>query len=179
MAKEQKPESNMEFSSDVSAVPESPKSFRLYTTLGLSSLIVCQMIVLWLLLPSRNAAQEHVGVDPPTGVVPSSEQLVEISLQNDPFKVKQLRGDEMENLTLRIHVLVKKKEASKFSRQHEQYTQRVIDRVGEILHSSSRAERQERGLNALKEKTKQGINETLGTSIVQKVLVSEYSFSVE
>ena len=179
MAKEQKPEQYAEFAPDFSAVSRPPKSFRLYTTLGLTGLIMCQMIVLWLLLPSRNAAQEHTGVTPPPSVALSSAAMVEVPLQKDPFKVKQLRGDEMENLSLRVHVLVKRTESSKFSKQYEQYTQRVIDRVGDILHASSRTERQELGLNALKEKTKQGINETLGMSIVHQVLISEYSFSVE
>jgi len=179
MAKEQKPEQNTELDSDVSTVPTPPKSYRLYTILGLSGLILCQMITLWLLLPSRNAAQAQIGPEPPPSVSQSLEPMVEVPLQKDPFKVKQLRGDDLENLTLRMHVLVKKKEASKFTKQYEQYTQRVIDRVGDILHSSSRAERQERGLNALKEKTKQGINEALGTPMVQQVLISEYSFSVE
>ena len=179
MAKEQKPAQKTEVVPDAPVTPPPPRSFRLYITLGFSGLILCQLIVLWLLLPSRNVAQEHAGNNPPPSDAPSSEPMVEMPLQKDPFKVKQLRGEDLENLTLRVFVLVKKKESSKFTKQYEQYMQRVIDRVGDVLYASSRAEREERGLNAIKEKTKQGINEALGTPMVQQVLISDYSFSVE
>jgi len=105
--------------------------------------------------------------------------MVEISLQKDPFKVKQLRDEKTENLSLRMYVVVRKKESSKFTRQYEQSTQRVIDCVSNILYASSRAERQEQGRNAIKERLKKGINDVLGTPLVQEVLISEYSFSVD
>jgi hypothetical protein len=179
MAKEQNPVQNPALAPDASAVPVSPRSYRLYISLGFAGLILCQMIVLWLLLPSRNTVREQAGSDPPPDATQSSEPMVEVPLQKDPFKVTQLRGDEKENLTLRMHVLVKKKESSKFARQYEQYTQRVIDRVGDVLYATSRAERQEEGLHVLKEKSKRGINEALGTPLVQQVLISEYNFSTE
>ena len=179
MVKEQYPEQDTEFVPYDSAVPGQPKSFRLYLTLGLGGLILCQVIVLWVLLPSRNAAQEQTEFDSSPSVAQSLEPTVEIPLQKNLFRVKQFRGDETENLILRMHVVVKKKESSKFNKQYEQYTQRIIGSVEEILHASSRAERQEPGLNVLREKSKKRINEILGTPLVQQVIISEYSFSIE
>jgi len=179
MAKEQKQTQDSAHVPDTSTALGPPKSYRLYVTLGLAAVILCQMIVLWLLLPSRNAAQGQMVSGPPLMTASSSEPMVEVPLQKDPFKVKQVRGEETENLTLRMYVLVKKKDASKFTKQYAQYTQRVIDGVEEILHASSRAERQEPGRNTIKEKSKKEINEVLGTPLVQQVLISEYNFSVE
>ena len=132
-----------------------------------------------------------MGIDPVNGVVgfddisPVAENLIpkeamiELPLQNDPFKMKLLRGEETESLALRMHVVVRKKEERVFTRQYEQFKMRVIDRVQSVLTLSTRAERQEIGHTAIKEKSKQAINEALGTPWVQQVLISEYSFTVE
>ena len=192
MAKEQKPtEPASAPDLDAAATLGPPKSYRLQIMLGLVGLIMFQMIVLWLLMPSRKVLQANLGLDPLNGVVgiddvsPIAENLiprepmVELPVQSDPFKVKQLRGEETENLTLRMHVLVRKREERAFTRQFEQFKLRVIERVENVLTLSTRAERQEIGHTSIKEKSKKAVNEVLGTSWVQEVLISEYSFTVE
>ena len=192
MAKEQKPtEPDSAPAPDVAAALRPPKSYRLQIMLGFIIVIMFQMIVLWTLLPPRKDVRANLGIDPREGVVGidgvslspleliPKEPMVEVPLQKDPFKVKQSRGEETENVTLRMHVLVRKKEEKVFNKQYEQYTQRVLDRVGDVLMLSTRAERQETGHTSIKEKSKAAINEVLGTPWVQQVLISEYSFSVD
>ena len=192
MAKEQKPAESA--SLPVPVVAEAlgpPKSYRLQIMLGLVGLIMLQMIILWMLLPSRQVVRVNLGLDPLNGVMgidgvsPMAENLmpkeamIEIPVQADPFKLKQLRGEETESLSLRMHVVVRKKEERAFTRQYEQFKIRVLDRVGSVLNLSTRAERQETGHTSIKEQSKKAINEELGTPWVQRVLVSEYSFTVE
>jgi len=192
MAKEQK-------TTELASVPDfdapaalgPPKSYRTQIMLGFVGLVLFQMIVLWMLLPSRKVVRANIGLDPLNGIVgidnvsPMAENLIprevmtELPLQNDPFKVKQPRGEETENLTLRMHVLVRKKEERIFTRQFEQFRMRVLDRVESVITLSTRSERQEIGHTAIKEKSKKAINEALGTPWVQEVLISEYSFTVE
>jgi len=192
MAKEQKPAEPAPASApDTLVVSGPPKSYRMQIMLGFVGLILFQMIVLWVLLPSRKVVRANMGLDPRDGVVGidgvssvpldimPKEQMVEIALQKDPFKIKQARGEETENLTLRMHVVVRKKEERVFNRQYEQYTQRVLDRVENVLTLSTRAELQEVEHTTIKEKSKKAINEVLGTPWVQQILISEYSFSLE
>jgi len=192
MVKEQKPaESDSVLALDATATLGPPKSYRLQIMLGLVGLILFQMIVLGMLLPSRKVVRANLGLDPVNGVVGfddispvaenlmPKEEMIELPVQKEPFRIKQLRGAETENLTLRMHVVVRKKEEKVFTRQYEQYNLRVLDRVGSVLTLSSRAERQEMGHTAIKEKSKKAINEVLGTPWVQQVLISEYSFTID
>ena len=191
MAKEQKP-------TEPAPVPDfdapalgPPKSYRLQIMLGFVSLVLFQMIILWTLLPSRQVVRANMGINVLDGVVgidnvsPVAENLIpreamtELPIRSEPFKVKQLRGEDTENLTLRIHVLVRKKEERAFTRQFEQFRMRILDRVESVLTLSTRAERQEMGHTAIKERSKKAINEELGTPWVQQVLISEYSFTME
>jgi hypothetical protein len=127
-----------------------------------------------------NPLNRVIGIDGvPPSAVHSSEPMVEIPLQNAPFKIKQLRGEETENLTLRMYVVVRKKEERAFTRQYERFTRRVLDRVESVLTLSTRAERQETGHTSIKEKSKKAINDELGTPWIQQVLISEYSFTVD
>jgi hypothetical protein len=192
MAKEPKPtELASTPAPDVVATLGPPKSYRLQIMLGFVGLILFQMIVLWMLLPSRTVVRANMGINPLDGVVGiddvssvagdliPKEEMVELPVQNDPFKVTQLRGEETERLTLRMHVVVRKKEERAFTRQYEQFRMRILDRVESVLTLSTRAERQETGHTAIKERSKKAINEVLGTPWVQEVLIAEFSFTVE
>jgi hypothetical protein len=192
MAKEQKPaEPAPAPVPDTAEALGPPKSYRLQIMLGLVGLIMFQMIILWTLLPSREVVRANLGLDPLNGVtgidgvstvtenIMPKEAMVEIPVQNDPFKIKQPRGEDTENLTLRMYVVVRKKEERAFTRQYEQFTRRVLDRVESVLTLSTRVERQETGHTTIKERSKKAINEELGTPWVQQVVLSEYSFTVD
>jgi hypothetical protein len=63
MAREQKQQESAPAAEAVPEVVEPQKSYRLQITLALVCLILFQMIILWLLLPSRNVIQANFGLD--------------------------------------------------------------------------------------------------------------------
>ena len=188
MAKEQKQQEVAPNPDDVE-VQEPPKSYRLYISLGFVSLILFQMIVLWLILPSGTAARGPGGLNPVNGVgdfegvsgvppgVRTTERVVEIPIdEGSPFTVKGPRNDANETFTVRIVVQVRRADERNFNRQYEARMFEIHDRINDILDGSTIEQRQEAGLTTIKERLRRGINEVIGPPLVLQVFLLGRSF---
>jgi len=188
MAKELK---QQEPTSELEAVPEvvgPPASYRLQITLGFISLILFQMIILWLLLPSRTQVQTRIGVDPldgrgfsenfdTPGIVPPNmgkgEDLVEKAISEKVFTVKNVRNELNETFSVDIRVGIRQADEKKFNQRYEKCMYEIRDRVTAILNASSDEDRMEAALTTIKEKIKRAINEVLGSPLVQRVYCTD------
>ena len=179
MAKEQKQEQNPPPVPDVPEAAGPPKSYRLYISLGFVSLILFQMILLFLLLPAKPPPSNRgitVGEDFKSNVgepqsVIRSDPTVEIQIgDRNTFSIKDTRGDGVETFSLEMHVVIRERDKRSFDRRHERCTIEVIDRANGVLRASSTDERKEAGNTAIKERVKREINLVLGTPWVQQVL---------
>ena len=183
MAKEQKQENP----SPVPEVPEvagPPKSYRLYISLGFVCLILFQVIIVFLIMPAKQA-QPRAGIGPGDGTVDfdvvsersvgiRSEVTVEKQIgEKNTFKIRTSRGDLTDAFSVVMHVTVRRVDERAFDKQYLDRTMRVIDRVTSVLDASTREEREEATRTAIKERVKQAINEVLGTPWVQEVLFTE------
>jgi flagellar basal body-associated protein FliL len=168
-----------------------PKSYRLYMILGFVSLILFQMIVLFLVvlaLPTGQTSPEEglrVTDGPGTYDGPSATTGPPVVRQRDAvverligtFTVKHVRNEANESLALTMHVTIRQgREARNFDIRFEACKQQIIDRVTNILNVSTPAERSEAGNTTLKERSKRAINEVLGTPWVQEVLISDFKY---
>jgi len=190
MAKEQKQEQNPAPAPD--ATPEAaapPKSYRLYIILGFVSLILFQMIFLYLILPPTQKV-------PPGGLpingdgnfnnvpgipqdVIKQEDMDEIQIgEKNSFKIVNGREDGTEKFSLIMWVRVRKNDTRNFTRQYEKSMNTIIDRAFSVLYASETEERREAGHTALKERVKKEINNVLVAPWVQEVLFLEVSHEV-
>jgi hypothetical protein len=187
MAKEKKqePKTAPEEAAEVPAGP--PKSYRLQVTLGLAGLILFQMIVLWLLLPSRKDVEANIGLNVLEGVgnfeVPNmvppeivkKDPMVEKSLREQPFKIKDVNQETNVTLIVTVAVKIRKADERQFDKRYPACTSEVLDRITTIFVASTDDERHEVGLTGIKEKIKRGINEVLGMPWVQEVFCTDFS----
>jgi TPR repeat protein len=105
--------------------------------------------------------------------------MVEKSISEKPFIVKNLRGDTTEKFTVRIDVVVHKADNYKFDILHDERKAQIVDCITSILQATTTEERMEAGLMVFKEKVKRGINDVLGTPYVQQVLCSGVELDVQ
>lgn len=168
-----------------------PKSYRLQIALGFAALILFEMIVLWLLLPSRGSVGAGVGLDPVTGVggfedsalvppkIGQAEKMVERPIKEGAFTVKSIRNEANETFSVVIRVKIRDADAKKFDKRYEACTYEIIDSVTTILDASTSDERMEAARTTIKEKVKRAVNEVLGTPWVQAVLFEDPSVSAQ
>jgi len=189
MAKEQKPEQSPAPTPDAPEVQGPPKSYRLHIALGFVSLILLQMIILYLLLPPRQVPKPFDGLNPvdgiggyegsspvPPGVI-KPEDVVERAIQEaKAFTGKKTRNDATETYSLVMHVTVRSKESNKFDKRYADCQQAIIDRVSGMLDANVAEYNNEVNYTTLKEKAKREINGVLGTPWVQSVLISNFTF---
>ena len=160
-----------------------PKSYRLMVNLGLVCLILFQMIILYLLLPSKAIVGPNVGVNvnngtrifseapgvtPNAGRAPKTTEI-HIPDKDVPIKVTNTRNDSTDTFSASITVQILDADKKDFERRYTQCTAEVIDQITSILHSSTFEERKEAGHTVLKEKLLRGINGVLKTSWVRQV----------
>jgi hypothetical protein len=167
----------------------SPKSYRLQIILGLAGLILFQMIVLWLLLPSRKDIETNLGVDPANGVagydVPNGlppdigkkEPMVEKPISEKPFKVKETKADAetTETFSVTIHAKIRKKDERAFDKRYVECQFEIIDAVTTVLQGSTSDDRRSVGLTNIKEKVKKAVNDVLGAPYIQEILAQDPS----
>jgi hypothetical protein len=193
MAKEQKQEQKPAPAPDV--VPEAvgpPKSYRLYIALGFVSLILFEVIVVWLVMPPKPEAKPPAGINTSDtdelrgrGMddalttkdgIGSNVPMLEKPLNGGkPFVVKRARNEQNETFKVSIQVKIKKREESKFDRLYGDRMITITDRVTTVLNAASDSEIGEVGLTAIKEKVKRAVNGVLGIPYVQEVLCYDIS----
>ena len=188
MAKEQKQEQVPVPAPEENEGLGPPKSYRMQITLGIVSLILFEMIILWLLLPPRTQVQADMGLRPgnmPNGIdsagtVPAGigkrEAMVERALQDNAFVVQDVRGDYNEKLSLVMHVQIRKNDAANYDKRFDLCKFEIISSITTILSASSSEERAEASRTAIREKSKAAINNILGTNWVQQVFVSDVKY---
>ena len=186
MAKKQQPEQSPPPAPDVPEAKELPKSYRLYITLGFVSLILFQMIMVFLLLP-RSGAQTGGGGHEGYGnaQIPDAkdpitkDKMVERPIGNKKFQVQQMRKEQNEKFSLLMHVIIRQQDAKKFDPRYAECEFTILDRINGILLAASQDECSEAGYTTIKERAKNAINEVLGTPWVQQVLTTETSYEVQ
>jgi len=193
MAKEQKPPETAAPTPD--AAPEAtgpPKSYRLQIALGFVSLILFQMIVLVIALSVlTKKIQDDPGIEvngAPTnfdkpGTVPENigtkEPLTEKTIGDKAFKVKVPEGEDNVTFSTSIHVQIRVKDAKAFDQRYAQCMHEIEDKINMILKASTREERMEAPLTAIKEKIKKEVNRILGPSYVLQVFCTEFSYETQ
>ena len=166
-----------------------PKSYRLQITLGMVSLILLQMLLLWFVLPPPAQTRERIGmnardgvgdfenIDPvPPGLI-REEDLAEIRIGNEPITVRAVVDGGNERFSLTMHVGVRRgREERQFERLYEGRMNRIIDRIETIMRQATHEERSEAELTTIKERAKRAINEIIGNNWVQSVLITNVTF---
>jgi len=164
-----------------------PRSYRLQIVVGFASLFLFQLFIFWMLLPPRTVVQTNVGINPVEGVsgyetpnvtppdIGSKKKTQEKTINDGkPIRVNNLRDDDInETFTIKIDVLVNQADGYKFDTQYKARTAQIMERITTILKATTTVERQEAGSTAIKEKLKIGINEVLGTPLVQQVFCTQ------
>ena len=189
MAKEQKQEQTPP-APDAPEVAGPPKSYRLYIALAFVSLILLQMIVLFLALPAKQIPPK-IGVDvqsagniegvtdTPADPIKVPATVEKIIGDNKSFKISNpVDGDLTDSFSVIMYVKVRKSDESKFDRRYAACTIELIDRVTVELTGSTTEERNETKRTAIRERVKKAINEVLGTPWVQEVLLTEVVHTV-
>jgi len=159
-----------------------PKSYRTLATLAFVSLILCQMLALYLVLPTKppyGSTAPTEDTKPPD--VEVKKPTVEKSIhEGKPFTVQNMRGgDSKETFTVKIDVAVLEADDRQFDARYATRTAQINDRVTAILTATSTEERQEAGHAAIKEKLKRGLNSVLGTPWVRQVYFSGVEIDVQ
>ena len=114
---------------------------------------------------------------PPPGII-RLETVAKKLIGDGPLSVVVVHDEMNEHFSLTMHVHVRAgREERLFERAYERRWQRVIDSVETIMRAATREERMEEGYTTIKEKSKQAINEILGTPWVQNVLISGVSYA--
>ena len=189
MAKVQKQEQSLMPDLDAQEALGPPKSYRLQITLGLVALILCQMTMMFLILPTRQASH-NFGLDTTSGpggfeetvtrspmnLLPE-EPTVEKPIKDGPFRIINVRNEVNEEFSLTIHVSIRKTDAAKFQKRYDDCTQQILARLTDVLNRTSPEERKgESGYAAIMEKIKMAINEVLGVPWVQEVFLTDVSY---
>jgi len=191
MAKELKqPESALDLET-VQEVAEPPKSYRLQIVLILVCLILFQMIVLWMLLPSRKVIRENIGLnivdgtgdfEGVSGVPPNigqGETFIEKSISEKIFTVKSPRNEANETFSVEIRIGIRPADEKKFNQRYEKCMYEIQDRVMTILKASTTEDRMEAAFTTIKGKVKKAINEVLGHPWVQNVYCTNISLELQ
>ena len=187
MAKELKPEQNPAPALDAAEVQEPPKSYRMHILLGFAALVLFQTIVLALALrtwfppsglpngglnPVDNAGRglDDVDIGPPN--IGKQEEFAELAInEGKPIKATLKDDEQVIGFSLVMRVRVRKKEDPKFTKRYDVCRYTISDRIETMLSASSLDDINEAGLTAIKARAKKIINEELGVSYVQEVLV--------
>ena len=177
---------------DAPEVLAAPKSFRLYIALGFVSLILFQMIVIFMMLPAPAKPPPIGGYNPggpgggifddtplPAPNIGPEVRLVERQIGSVPLSVTQPRGDSNEVFTLTMHVTVREREQWRFDAEYERRTFRVIASVENVMRAATPAERNEVGHATIGERSRRAINEVLGTPWVQQVFITSATNKME
>ena len=109
----------------------------------------------------------------PPGVI-RQETVAKRLIGDEPLSVV-VEHDEMNeifSLTMHVHVRAGREERL-FDRVYERRKQRIVDGVETIMRAATHEERMEEGYTTIKEKSKQAINEVLGTPWVQQVIITD------
>ena len=189
MAKEPKQEPAQAPAPEVPEALGPPKSYRLYTTLGFVSLILFQVIVLWILLPPRVQNTDGPGlriggpydindVSPaPPGIGPTGK-LPENQIGEDTtFKFQRTKNEETESIALIMYVRVLNANNSKFLAEYEDRKNTIIDGVLKMLRAATPEDFQDASGTALREKAKNTINNLLSKPYVQDVLITQLNYT--
>ena len=162
-----------------------PKSYRLQIALGLVGLILFQMIVLWLLLPSRDKVQTVVGVNPvdsisvfgsPDTMPPDIVQRDKLSERQigdaTSFKLRVLRETGVsDNIEMNIFVKIRTADEMKFDTEYPKVMNTMIASATKVIHGAPVNDFIEAGNTALGEKIKRELNRTLSSPWVVDVYV--------
>ena len=189
MAKEQKQETPP----PAPAAPEvaaPPKSYRLYISLGFASLILLQIILVFLMIPAKQpdpkvGAQVGNGTmnfndvsSEPAYPIPK-EATLEIPIgDKNTFKISTNRGDSTDSFSMVMTIIIRRTDERAFNRRFPLCTMEVLDRATQILNASTSEERGEAEHTAIKESLRRGINEVLGMPWVQRVLFTEVNHTI-
>ena len=189
MAKEQKQE-NPPPAPDAPEAAGPPKSYRLYIALGFVSLILLQIILVFLMIPAKQPVPQ-VGADVVNGTSnfgnvssePTNPLPVEPTLEipigdKNTFKIRTNRGDSTDSFSVVMTVIIRKADERAFNRRYPLCTMQVLDRATMIINASTTEERREPEHTAIKERVRRGINEVLGMPWVQRVLFTEVNHEV-
>ena len=141
----------------------------------LSVILLALSFVIFVGCGNRNTVVIKGQDDPP-----APETVVEIPLNDgNPFVVEGIRSDVNEALSVRIFVQVRQRDVNNFVQQYEAHKLEIFDRVTQVLSASSNEMRMEAGFITIKERTRRGINDILGTPLVLQVFVTGRSFETQ
>jgi len=107
------------------------------------------------------------------------DQLVEKTIGEKAFKVKIPEGETNVTFSAFIHVQIRAKDEKAFDKRYKECVVEIEDNINVILKASTREERMEAALTAIKEKIKREVNRVLGTPWVQGVLCTEFSYEMQ
>ena len=188
MAKEQKQEPAPAPAPEAPEALGPPKSYRLHIALGMTALILFQVIVLWLLLPPRQVEQIEglnvvngpgiYGDDQPPSVFKKGD-LIEKPIKEGKFSVNQTRNEQKEKFSLLMFAKVTTKEQYKFQSEYDKLQNTIIAEIDRILWASTPDERGEPARTIIREKAKKAINALLPVPYVQEVIVHEVNYEVD
>ena len=187
MAKDQKQEPSPPPAPDAPAVAAPPKSYRLYIVLGFVSLILFQVIFVFLLIPAKP-------IPPPVGVQIGDDYGQTEGLTGDPipskptvslqigekntFKFSDTRDGNNEVFSFQLYVNVEKADEYKYTTQYNNRSIEIIDAIASAMRATTQTEREEAGYTAIKEKIKRTINDILPVPYVRRVFFVEPSYTV-
>ena len=101
------------------------------------------------------------------------ETVAKKLIGDEPLSVVVGDNEMNEIFSLTMHVYVRAgREERLFDRVYERREQRIVDSVETIMKAATHEERMEEGFITIKEKSKQAINEIIGTPWVQDVFIS-------
>ena len=103
-------------------------------------------------------------------------KMVERHIGSGKLMIRDVRDDQTEEFSLRLSVQVRNADSNKFDKRYATCMDEVVTKVYDVLNMTSDEERIEAGMQAIKAKVQQAINEVLGTSWVQEVIVTEPMF---
>jgi len=189
MAKDQKQEQAPPPAPEGTEALGPPKSFRLYIVLGFFSLILFEVLILWLALPGRAPATLQVGINAgevPQGIDDVSTVPADIGKQKDliekpigektTFKFKNTKDGTTISVSLIMTVKVQKADDYKFTTEYTNHMNEIIEAVTRELWKATREDYQEVSRATIKERVKKAINEILSSPYVKQVVITELNY---
>ena len=189
MAKEQKQEQAAPPAPEHTEALGPPKSFRLYIVLGFFSLILFEVLILWIALPGRTPATINAGVNAgelPTGIDNANTVPPDIGVQKNliekpigeknTFHFKKTEDGTTTSVSLIMNVKIQKADEAKFDKEYTAHTSEIIEAVTKELWAAKREDYLEVNRTAIKERTKKAINALFTSPYVKQVVITEVNY---
>ena len=188
MAKEQKQEQEPAIEAPEALGP--PKSYRLQITLAIAGIILFQMFFLYMVSPGQPQPEFRGGINPINGprifdggaeppVLISKEDMVERSLKEKPFSIRQSLDGGSEAVSLNMQAKIRKTQASKFDTRFGECKNEIAACIEKVLRAASKDELNEIDFTTIRAKAKKEVNAVLREPYVLDVLVIDPNIDLE